>query len=119
MPSYPLNESNNVTLDVGGNGTTSLGPNVGEQWTISNAAIRTSTATDPNVNVPSCNIYVGAAPLPQFLVDGTFTGNLNSTDAAGAFPITAGQKIWAEWLNGDPGSVATLSITGTVETGRR
>lgn len=119
MPTYPLNEANNVTLDGSGNGTTSLGPNVGEEWTVSNVAIRTSTATVSTAPVPSCDIFVGAAPIVQFLVDGTFSGNLNSTDAAAASPLTAGQKVWAKWSNGDPGSVATLSINGTSQTGRR
>lgn len=119
MPTYPLNESDNVTLDGSGNGTTSLGPNVGEEWTVSNVAIRTSTATVSAAAVPSCEVFVGAAPLSQFLVDGTFSGNLNSTDAAASSSLTAGNKVWAKWSNGDPGSVATLSINGTVQTGRR
>jgi hypothetical protein len=108
-----------VTLDGFGNGVTSLGPNVGEEWRLDIAAIRTSTFADPTVPVPSCEIFMGASLDPQFLVDGTFSGNLNSTDAVSSFPLTAGQKCWAKWSNGDPGSTAVLSITGVANTGRR
>lgn len=120
MTSLPLNESVNVVLNGSGDGTASLGPSVpGERWQLSSAAIRTNTASNPAVAVPECRLYIGGAPLDQFLVDGTFTGSLNSSDAVAGLPVGNGQKVFAVWHNGDPGSVATLTVIGTREVGRR
>jgi|SRR5882762_6629951 len=119
MTINPLDGANNVTLNGSGNGTTSLGPLNGQTWNVNNVGIQTNTRTNPNAAVPECSIYIGGAPIAAFFIDGTNTGNLDSTDRTASFPITQGNRIWAVWTGGDPGSVATLSIVGTVETGRR
>jgi hypothetical protein len=53
------------------------------------------------------------------MVDGTYVGTLNATDAAAGRPLTSGQPITAVWSGADVGSRCTLSITGTEETGYR
>ena len=115
----PLNDARNVTLDGSGNGQVSFGPILGQEWTVTNAGVQTSTRANPAASVPQCSIYIGGAPVAQFFIDGTNTGSLDSTDRTSSFPFTQGSKIWAVWTGGDPGSVATLSIVGTVKTGRR
>lgn len=118
MTTNPINESANVTLNGSGNGTASLGPVTGERWQLASAAIRTNTSSNPAAAVPECRIYIGGAAIDSFFIDGTFTGSLNSTNAVSGIPVGNGQRIFAVWANGDPGSVATLSVIGTSETGR-
>jgi len=115
----PLDDARNVILNGSGNGQVSLGPILGQKWTVTNAGVQTSTRTNPNAAVPECSIYIGGAPIAQFFIDGTNTGSLDSTDRTASFPFSQGNKIWAVWTGGDPGSTATLSIVGTIETGRR
>lgn len=112
MPSkeYPLNTSGNCTLDGSGNGRVQLGPDgPGVQWKLTLAAVRVNSA----VLEPECRVYIGAQPLDDFFVDGTFTGSMDSTGNVANFPITQGQKVWAVWIGGDPGAIATLSVLGT------
>ncbi len=114
MPSYPLATSASVALDGSGKGTARLGPQVGQRWRLRTASILVVNA----ILIPQCKIYMGAAPLDPFFVDGTYTGALASTSNVNGRPLTNGQQIFAVWTGGDAGAVATLTITGTVETGR-
>lgn len=114
MPQYPLSTHASVTLDGSGNGVASLGPVLGQKWTL-----RTVSILVANANlIPQCKIYMGAAPLDPFFVDGTYTGALASSSNVNGRPLTVGQRVFAMWTGGDPGARATLTITGTVETGR-
>lgn len=114
MPStVPLLTSGNVKLNNSGAGTVALGPNVGQRWDLSLASITTSTST----NIPQCSIFIGGAPTPDAFVDGTYTGNLNSSDAVSSYPVTPGQKVYAVWSGGDVGAIAQLVLRGTVTTG--
>lgn len=113
MTEQPLNLAGQVKLNGAGNGTVSLGPNVGQRWTISVASILI-----PNPTLfPRCELYMGALATPEFFVDGTYTGNLNASDAVAGMKLSNGQKIFAVWTGGDPGATATLSIIGIQETG--
>jgi hypothetical protein len=114
MPASPLNTSGQTRLDGAGNGTVRLGPNVGQRWTLLTAAIFIAGTI---VSSPQCKIFMGGSATPDCLVDGTNTGELNSTTNVANFPLTAGQSIFAVWTGGDVGAIATLSIIGTVETG--
>lgn len=113
MTNVPLNTFANVTLDTSGNGTVKLSPEIGQRWNILTAAVSTSTS----VKIPQANIYIGGAPTPSNLVDGTFTGNLDSTSKTAGFVFSNGQYIWAVWTGGDVGALATLSIIGVMEYG--
>lgn len=113
MPQYPLNVSGSVTLNGSGSGTVSLGPNVGQRWSNITASIQVS---QPVTNEPMCSLYMGAAATSDNLIDGTYTGSLNSSTNTSNRPLTAGQKIFAVWSGGDAGSRATLTLTGTLET---
>lgn len=113
MPVRPLNTSGRATASAAGIATVTLGPNVGQRWQLDNAAVSTSTA----VLVPQCNIYMQGSPTPDNLVDGTFTGNLDSTGRVSGIPLTSGQKVTAVWTGADVGTICTLSVTGTEESG--
>ena len=114
MPSsVPLNTSGNVVLDGSGNGIVTLGPNVGQRWQLNSAAVRTSTAT----LFPTCKVYMGSgATIDAEFVDGTYSGNQDSTDRVSGLRLGPNQKITAFWQGGDVGATATLSIIGTLET---
>jgi hypothetical protein len=112
MPENPLNTSGRVVLDGSGSGRVTLTPNVGQRWTIRTASVRVA----PSVNIPQCRLYIGGDATDDAFIDGTYTGNLNSTDSLAAYPVSAGVKVIAVWSGGDPGAAATLSLWGTVDT---
>lgn len=110
MPRLPLSEYASVTLDGSGNGTARVGPTApGETWYPSVASVRVSTATLS----PTCRIYAGSAATEDNFVDGTYTGNLNSTSNVDGQVLRLGQKVFAVWEGGDPGAQATVTVTGT------
>lgn len=109
MPS--LSESVSVQLDGSGNGTAKTGPlSARETWQPSNVHVSVSTATNEAV----CNIYVGDAAQQRNFRDATFTGSSgDSSDRVNADTVTVGAYVWAVWTGGDPGAMATLSVTGS------
>lgn len=100
-----------VVLSGAGAGTAKIGPaGARETWYAASAAVSCAT----NVAEASCRIYVGDQPIPSNYVDGTLSGSTgDSTGRVSAAPITLGRYVWAVWAGGDPGTVATLSVTGT------
>jgi len=100
-----------VALNGSGGGTVKIGPvGAAEVWQAEVASISVSTATAE----AQCRIYVGDQPTANNFVDGTLSGSTgDSTDRVSARPIRLGDYIWAVWSGGDPGSVATLNVTGT------
>lgn len=108
----PLSEAIPVTLDGSGNGTVKLGPLLGQTWELKVAAVRIPNA----IKIPQCRIYMGATATDENLVDGTYSGALNSTSRVNAFPLTRGLFVFAVWSNGDANAKGTLSIFGTVAT---
>ena len=106
----PLSESASVTLDGSGNGRVRVGPDAhGVKWlpTVVGLAVR------PAVNSPQCNIYAGKNVTDANFVDGTYTGEKNSSDAIAGQELWLGQYVWAVWTAGDPGANATVTVTGT------
>ncbi len=105
----PLDTSATVTLDGSGKGTVILVPNVGQRW----KDCLVSVAVSSSNNVPEFRFYKGNVAQSS-LVDGTFTGNLNSSDALHNVVIPPGVPVIGVWANGDPGASATMSIRGMV-----
>jgi hypothetical protein len=103
MPESPLYSEATVTA-VGGIGSVSLGPGVpGERWDLSSVAVSCT-----GVAIPTCKVYMN-----NVLVDGTFTGNLDSTGRVEGTPLSIGQKVRADWTGADATAKLTLSVTGT------
>lgn len=109
MTTQPFTTSGSVVLDGSGNGSVQLGPILGQTWNLSIAAIH----VDSNTKEPTCKLYIGPIANPQTLVDGTYTGSLNSSDAVAQFPITQGNYVIAVWSGGDANANAQLTIWGT------
>lgn len=109
MRSLALNAKAYATLDVNGNGTASTGPlSPGEQWTGITAAVSVAT----NVNEAVCQLYAGAAATPGYLQGATTWGSTGNSGPIGA-AVKVGGNVFAVWTGGDPGSLATLALTGT------
>lgn len=106
-----LNETVTVILDGTGNGTAKVGPlSAREVWTPQNVHISVST----DVNEAVCNIYVGDSADPRNFRDATSSGSIgDSSDRVNADVVKCSQYVWAVWTGGDPGSIATLNVTGT------
>lgn len=110
MTTVPLNEFAAVTLDASGNGTAKIGPNAhGVTWHPQVVSVKTST----KVKSPGCSIYAGFKVSDQFFVDGTYTGEQDSTDSIAGQELHLGQFAWAVWTGGDVGAQATVTVTGS------
>jgi hypothetical protein len=110
MPrSIPLEANATIQLDGSGNGTATIVPPVVEQWHVETLSVTTSTA----VKVPTCRTYLGQGTNASDFVDGTYNGSQNVSDALANRPIPPGMKILAQWLNGDAGALATVTVRGT------
>lgn len=113
MQNVPLYESAFTTLDSNGNGSVRLGPDgAAGLWHPEIASVSVST----NNLEADCSIYAGAAPIPQWFVEGTHSGSTGDSTDRVTGKVIARTKlpyIWAAWTGGDPGAQATLNISGT------
>lgn len=100
-----------VVLDGSGNGRCKVGPaGARELWSPAVASVSVAT----NTAEAQCRIYIGDTPTPANFIDGTLDGSTgDSTDRVSGSQVPLGWFIWAVWSGGDPGSVATLNVTGT------
>jgi hypothetical protein len=116
MTSVSLSASGQAALDASGNATVKLGPlGHGEVWHPQTASVHV-TPKPPATTItksPVCKVYVGASAGDSTFVDGTFTGEQDSTDNVTGTVANAGQFVWAVWTAGDVGATATLNVTGT------
>lgn len=102
-----------VTLDASGDGTAKIGPlSARETWYPANVHVSVAT----NTNEATCSIYVGTSVIAANFRDGTFSGSSgDATDRVSADVVRSGASVWAVWSGGDPGAVATLTVTGERE----
>lgn len=106
----PLSEFASVVLNGSGAGTARVGPAAhGVTWRPTVASVKVSTATLS----PICNLFVGATATDDNFVDGSYTGEKNSTDAVAGQELVLGQYVFAVWSGGDPGAQATVTVSGT------
>lgn len=96
-----------VVLDASGNGTVSLQPNRLETWHVTSTGVRVSS----NNLEPTATTYVGAVADGNVL-SSTFSGSRDSSPEDQ--PLQPGQPLLCQWLGGDPGATATLTVLGTV-----
>lgn len=110
---YPLDTFASVILDGSGSGTIGIGPGLPRQhWQPGSAAVSVST----NVLEAACSLYLGSSVQSGTLIGQTSKGSTGATCAlSGDMP--SGYKLWAVWTIGDPGSTATVHVTGSYSTG--
>lgn len=105
---YRLDDFGRVVLDASGNGRVALSPNGTERWHINRYAVSTSQGTNTQP-IPLCTLYTNS-PDQGNEYDITYTGNADGGD--GDLWLEKGQKLWAVWAGGIPGTTAVLSIFG-------
>lgn len=114
MPLLPLSESVSTHLDFFGGATLKLGPTAhGVTWEPEVASVRCAT----QVRESTALIYAGHDATADNFVDGTQTGSTGDSTSnvrSRGSHMTLGNYIWAVWSGGDPGTLATLSVTGTL-----
>lgn len=107
-----LTQSATTVLDATGAGRVTIGPMFSQEtWDVQRVAVRVNPvppATAP-VLEPECRVYRGAA-VDQNMIDGTYTGSTNATDAA--LHMLPGDVVTVAWTAGDVGAVATATLTG-------
>jgi hypothetical protein len=102
-----LNAAAAVVLDGDGDGQVQAGPPLpGVTW----SPLTGATSTTSTASTPLFSLYLGE-PSPLNFLGGTYDGNNDSTDLA--VTLQHGQYLTGVWAGGDPGAVATLSLTGT------
>lgn len=105
VPDWPLSVDATTVLDASGNGHIELGPTrLGQNWIPTIVAVSTSTAN----RVPIARVTQGSTDLGS-----TFSGSNDSNDLVGV-TVFPGQRLRITWTGGDPGAVATASVSGTI-----
>lgn len=101
-----ISEAAQVVLSAAGYGVVRLGPGrAGLTWHVTSVAVRIVSATA----VPEVHLYLGE-PSPGNELTNSYNGANNSSDLD--VILASGQYLTAEWIGGDPGARATLSIYG-------
>jgi surface antigen len=111
MADQQLDEQGHVTLNAAGLGVVTLQPQSFRTWNVTAINVR----TDQGITVtpiPQCTVYLGDRS-PGQIVAQTWMGNRAS---AGGNPLTVqpSQQLIVEWTNGVPGTVAYVSLNGTM-----
>jgi hypothetical protein len=122
---YPINDSATVILDSNGNGKATLTPgqvspgggvgvarNSGYSWDVTGTYVNVST----DVNQATAVTYISYGIQSTNAEDAVGNTALGSTGDTGTFNahLLPGDWITTIWTGGDPGSIATMKITGTV-----
>lgn len=100
-----LNEHGSVVLSAAGSGTVTLTPNRLETWVVTRMAVSVTS----NTSEPVAQVYLYAA-APGNLLDGTYTGSLDSSDTNQQ--VMPGVPLICVWTGGDAGATATFSVFG-------
>lgn len=107
MSEVPLSESASGIADATGTARVSLGPlRSFETWNIAS----TTVANTGTALVPTVKLYRGAE-APSRLIDGTFTGTLDTTDIA--YKLRSGDKVVAVFTGASVGTQCTVTVEGT------
>jgi hypothetical protein len=98
-----------VALDGSGAGEVTLGPvPSGQVWNVSRLAVF-CTVDNP---MPTALVYRTGPALPQYLVDGTYTGAQDFSDMNDDPPLEANEFLLVRWTGGQAAAVATAVLTG-------
>jgi hypothetical protein len=104
--SLPLNESARAVADASGRAVATLQPmRAFERWRIT----RTAVQSDSTPEVPTCKIY-RSMESPSTLVEGTYTGTLDSSDTE--IVLENGERLLAVWEGATVGSNCTVTVSG-------
>lgn len=109
MPDTPLFESATASAGADGIARVSLGPLRSlETWQVAATTVSSTSSTLS----PTCKLYRGGE-APSNLFEGTFSGNLDTTDTP--YTLRSGEKMLAVFEGCDVGSSCTITMRGTAE----
>jgi hypothetical protein len=106
-----LDESNQATIPASGTVTVSIPVPRDQNWTLKRYTVLTNQAASVTT-MPIATMYRGSVADGNAF-DSTYTGARDSGDTDMQFP--GGDRIVCQWVGGVAGTIATLSINGTVE----
>jgi hypothetical protein len=107
VSNVPLSESASGITDANGECRVSLGPlRSFEVWNV----ISTTVANTGTALVPTAKLYRGGE-APSRLIDGTYTGTLDTTDTA--YSLRSGEKVVAVFTGASVGTQCTVTVEGT------
>jgi hypothetical protein len=122
---YPVHEEVSVTLDGSGNGTARITPgqpargggvgagrNSGLSWDLTAINVRASTFTNDASAVAYISYGIQSSSQADAVAQ-TVSGSSGDTATLTAHLIP-GDWITVVWTGGDPGAIATMRITGSV-----
>lgn len=110
MSTQVLDESGSVTLDANGRGQVILAPESFRTWTVTTINVRTNQGTT-QVPVPQVTVYLGSVGDGSIVAQ-SWMGNRST--ATGNTLVQPSQPLIIEWTNGVVGSLATVSLYGTM-----
>jgi hypothetical protein len=104
-----LEEALSVVLDASGNGTVEFLIPYSQRWAITRITVSTVIQIPP---IPRALVYRNSI-IASAIVDGTYTGTLDTSDITGGLVFEGGEKILVRWTGGTVGDTATASLGGT------
>lgn len=106
-----LYKPGSTTLDSNGVGTITVKPDANQFWLPTSVHVGTKNPFSPT---PACNLYTGPPSVLDYttLIDFTFAGNNDTTSIVVGELIEVGQGITAQFLGGNPGDTAFMSVIG-------
>lgn len=111
-----LYEFKTVVLNSSGNGTVKLGPQSAREVWHAGCTTYVSVSIPTGQTAPTkqakCFLSIGDNNTKQFR-DNTTNGSSGDHSSKIDRDIKSGEYIWADWTGGDPGMIATLTITGS------
>jgi hypothetical protein len=105
----PYRATSQVKLSAVGYGVTTVTCPAGVAVDVARISVST-TETSTTIVQPQCNLYDGPNASPNAFLEGTFSGNSDSSDTP--HNMISGDSVTAEWIGGTPNSTATLRLTG-------
>lgn len=106
MSEIPLDEAVTAVADALGIARVSIGPlRAFETWHVTS----TTLASTSSALIPVAKLYRGAE-MPSRLIDGTYTGTLDTTDTV--YDLRSGDKALAVFTGCDVGAQCTITVQG-------
>lgn len=106
MSNVPLSESATAVAGADGIARVQLGPlRAFETWAVASTTVSSTSST----LVPTARLYRGAEQ-PSRLIDGTYTGTLDTTDTT--YKLRSGDKVIAVFSGCDVGAQCTVTVEG-------
>lgn len=110
MGPQPFNRPASVTLNGAGYGYCTVTVPNGVSWEVDLLSVSTTAGFNATTNPPVCNLYRDSAPNQSHFVEGTNSGNGDTSNTV--HRLSGGDSLTAEWVGGTAATIATLRVQG-------